>query len=122
MKSLKKCISLVLVLALALICSVSTACAAADYNHLPKIYVNGIGSRAVYMADDPEKTPVFFPMNSDLLMQNLGNLGEYLKSSAKNLDPDIVYALAYNLMWDTCGNSVLDTDGPSQPQGLLRPH
>lgn len=113
MKSIKKCISLVLVAVMLTLCGISTVAAEDEYSHLPKIYVDGIGSRAVYMADDPEKTPVFFPMNSDLLMENLGNFGEYIKDSAKNLDPDIIYNLAYNLMWDTCGGAVLDTDGIS---------
>ena len=113
MKLTKKVISLILAVIMAITCCAGVMASAADYNHLPKVYVDGIGSRAVYMADDPEKTPVFFPMNSDLLMENLKNFTKYLESSAKNLDPDIVYNLAYNLMWDTCGNAVLDTDGIS---------
>ena len=59
MKRFKKFLSLVLVVILVLGCS-SILAYAEDYSHLPKIYVNGIGSRAVYMADDPEKKPVFF--------------------------------------------------------------
>ena len=107
----KKIISLVMAILLIFSCCAGVIASAADYDHLPKVYVDGIGSRAVYMADDPEKKPVFFPMNSDLLMENLKNFTKYLKDSANNLDPDIVYNLAYNLMWDTCGNAVLDTDG-----------
>lgn len=110
MKTFKKILCLILTVLLATSC-LSLAVSAADYGHLPKVYVDGIGSRAVYMADDPEKKPVFFPMNNELLMSNLKNFTKYIEDSAKNLDPDIVYNLAYNLMWDTCGNAALDTDG-----------
>ena len=113
MKLFKKAISLILVVLIAASCCAAFVASAADYDHLPKIYVDGIGSRHVYMADDPEKKPVFFPMNSELLMENLKGFTKYIEDSAKNLDPDIVYNLAYNLMWDTCGMSVLDTDGIS---------
>lgn len=111
MKLTKKIVSLVLAVIIAVSCGSGIIASAAQYNHLPKIYVDGIGSRAVYMADDPEKKPVFFPMNNDLLMANLKNFKKYIEDSAKNLDPDIVYNLAYNLMWDTCGMAALDTDG-----------
>lgn len=111
MNSFKKIICAILTVLLVFSCCTGLFATAADYNHLPKVYVDGIGTRAVYMADDPEKKPVFFPMNNDLLMENLKNFTKYIKDSAKNLDPDIVYNLAYNLMWDTCGNSALDTDG-----------
>lgn len=113
MKTFRKFLSFMLTLLIIASCCTGLMASAADYNHLPKVYVDGIGSRPVYMADDPEKTPVFFPMNSDLLMENLKNFTKYIEDSAKNLDPDIVYNLAYNLMWDTCGNAVLDTDGIS---------
>lgn len=112
MKLFKKAISLLLVALLVFSCC-GAFMASANSNHLPKVYVDGIGSRAVYMADDPEKTPVFFPMNSELLMENLKSFKKYIGQSAKNLEPDVVYTLAYNLMWDTCGNAVLDTDGIS---------
>ncbi len=113
MNTLKKCISLILVIVLVAACCTCVIASAVEYNHLPKIYVNGVGSRAVYMADDPDKKPVFFPLNSDLLIENLKNFKKYIEDSAKNLDPDIIYNLVYNLMWDTCGGSVLDTDGIS---------
>ena len=113
MKLAKKTISLILAIILTVTCCSCLIASAADYDHLPQIYVDGIGSKAVYMADDPEKKPVFFPMNNDLLMSNLKNFKKYIEDSAKNLDPDIVYNLVYNLMWDTCGLAALDTDGIS---------
>lgn len=113
MKLFKKAASLILAVIMAVTCCSGIIASAADYNHLPKVYVDGIGSRAVYMADDPEKTPVFFPMNNELLMENLKNFTKYIQDSAKDLDPDIIYNLVYNLMWDTCGNAALDTDGIS---------
>ena len=111
MKAFKKIISLVLAVLLTVSCCAGIIASAADYDHLPKIYVNGIGTRAVYMADDPEKKPVFFPMNNELLMENLKGILNYAKDSAANLDPDFIYNMAYNLMWDTCGAAALDTDG-----------
>ena len=113
MKLSKKLLSVLLAMLLVASCCTGLIASAADYNHLPKVYVDGIGSRAVYMADDPEKKPVFFPMNSELLMSNLKGFTKYIEESAKNLDPDIVYNLVYNLIWDTCGMSALDTDGIS---------
>ena len=109
----KKSISFILALLLAVSCFAGVTVYAYDTDRIPKIYVNGIGTRAVYMADDPQKTPVFFPMNSDLLMENLKGILNYAKESAADLDPDIIRNMAYNLMWDTCGMSVLDTDGIS---------
>ncbi len=109
----KKTVSLLLAVLIAVSCCTGLVASATDYNHLPKIYVNGIGTRAVYMADDPEKNPVFFPMNNDLLMENLKGILNYAKESVANLDPNIIRNMAYNLMWDTCGMSVLDTDGIS---------
>lgn len=112
MKILKKAVSLILALALTVSCC-GIVFASAEEKRLPKIYVNGVGSRAVYMADDPEKTPVFFPMNTDTLMENLKGILDYAKDSLNNLDPDILRNMVYNLMWDTCGNAALDTDGIS---------
>lgn len=111
MKTIKKSLSLILAVVLAFSCFALMSAAAADYNHLPKVYVNGIGSRAVYMADDPEKKPVFFPMNNELLTENLKGILNYAKDSLNNLEPDIIYSMAYNLMWDTCGNAALSGDG-----------
>lgn len=112
MKTFKKSISIILTVIL-VISSCNCLFASAAQTKYPKIYVNGIGSRAVYMADDPEKEPVFFPMNSDLLMENLKNILDYAKESVNDLDPDILGNMVYNLMWDTCGNAALDTDGIS---------
>lgn len=112
MKAFKKSLSLILAMILVALCFTGTVMAA-DYNHLPKIYVNGVGSRAVYMADDPEKEPVFFPLNNDKLMENLKNFRKYLEDSAENLDPDIIYNMVYGIMWDTCGGAAIDTDGIS---------
>ena len=111
MKTFRKIFCLLLAVLMISSCCMGIIASAKDYDHLPKIYVNGIGTRAVYMADDPEKTPVFFPMNNELLMENLKGILNYAKDSVNDLDPDIIRNMAYNLMWDTCGMSVLDTDG-----------
>lgn len=107
----KKIISLIIAVLIAALCFANPYAFAYDSERTPKIYVNGIGTRAVYMADDPEKKPVFFPMNNELLLENLKGILDYAKESAANLDPNIIRNMAYNLMWDTCGMSVLDTDG-----------
>lgn len=113
MKFFKKAICLILALLLTISCFACLTVSAYDTERTPKIYVNGIGTRAVYMADDPEKKAVFFPMNNELLMENLKGILNYAKNAVTNLDPDIIGNMAYNLMWDTCGMSVLDTDGIS---------
>ena len=60
MKNLKKVISIILcVLMIFGTFGFAMASAAYEGEHLPQIYVCGIGSRAVYYADDPEKKSLF---------------------------------------------------------------
>ncbi len=111
MKSFKRYISLLLAVVMLSLTFVSSAAATQEYDHYPKIYVNGVGSRAVYMADDQEKKPVFFPVNGEAMMENLKNFGEYISDGVKNGEYNLAYSVAYNLMWETCGGSALDKDG-----------
>ncbi len=113
MKKLNKFISLILVTLMLAICFTGTVASAADYDHLPKIYVNGVGSRPVYMADDPDKKPVFFPMNGEALMENLKDFRDLLDDPVEERNTNIIYNIVYNLMWETCKGAVLDKDGIS---------
>lgn len=113
MKILKKFISILLcILTVFSYCTLAASAAKKkDYDHLPQIYVNGFGSRYLYYKDDPEKTSLFFPVNFDLLMENLSSPDKYLGESLKNRDPDFVYNYLYSVFWDTFGMTRLEGDG-----------
>ena len=111
MKKFRKALSILLCLMMLMsTCSVILA-SAAEYDHLPQIYVQGIGSRKVYDKTDPDHTSLFYPVDSEGLVENLKKFPEYAKEAIKNLDPDLMYNCAYNWIWDTMGKAALDTDG-----------
>lgn len=107
---MKKILCFVLSLMMIFSC-VSVSFAAESQEHLPQIYVNGIGTRAVYEVGDPDKTPLFFPIDNEGLMENLGNITGYIEEAVKKNNPDILSDVIYSIMWDTMGKSTLDTDG-----------
>ena len=90
---------------------VGTAFAASAENHLPQIYVNGIGSRAIYEVNDPDKTSLFYPVDTEGLMEGLSNITAYAESAVKNNNPDILTDVIYSIMWDTMGKAALMPDG-----------
>lgn len=111
MKGLRKtlCIVLVALIISGLLCPF--AIAAKDYDHLPQIYVAGLGSKPVYYKDDPNKTSLFYPVDTDRLIANIGNLEKHLADSIKSLDPNIVYNCVYSYLWDCFGMTAMNPDG-----------
>lgn len=107
---MKKFLCIILSVTMLLSCA-APSFAAGTEEHLPQIYVNGIGTRAVYEVDDPDKTPLFFPIDNEGLMENLGNITGYIESAVKKNNPDILSDAIYSIMWDTMGKATLDTDG-----------
>ena len=85
--------------------------AAEDYDHLPQIYVAGLGSKPVYYKNDPHKTSLFYPVDTDRLIDNIGNLEKHLTDSIKSLDPNIVYNCVYSYLWDCFGMTAMNPDG-----------
>lgn len=112
MKFLKKSLSILLcTVMLFSCCGFILASAAETYDHLPQVYVTGIGSRAVYYKDDPEEKSLFYPIDMDKMLGNLSNIPKYALDSVKNLDPNIVYNCVYNWLYDTFKDAALDKDG-----------
>ncbi len=113
MKHTKKLLSIILAAILLVSCcsALFTAVALEKKDHLPQIYVNGIGSRAVYYTDDPEKKSLFYPVDMDRFLGNLKRFGEYAGESLKNLDPNVLYNCVYSWLFDSFGMIALDTDG-----------
>ncbi|MBQ3137124.1 MAG: hypothetical protein IJB74_06560 [Clostridia bacterium] len=115
MKHIKKilCLTLTLIMVFS---SASVAVGAItigneEIDHLPQVYISGFGSRILHYKDDPEKTSLFFPVNFDLMMNNLSRFDKYAADSLKNLDPDIIYNYLYNAFKDTFGAAALKGDG-----------
>lgn len=119
MKQMKKILSLILcVLMLFSLCGTALSAVAYQGEHLPQIFVCGIGSRQVYYENDPEKKSLFYPIDMDKLMGNIKNMPGYAKDSVKNLDPNIVYNCLYNWAYDTFGDAALLPDGFTSKPGV----
>ena len=109
---MKKLISILLCIIMVFGCfSFAVSAVRDDYDHLPQVYVSGIGSKKVYYKDDPEKKSLFYPIDTDKMLANLKNLPTYALNSVKNLDPDIVYNCVYNWLYDTFKDAGLEKDG-----------
>ncbi len=107
---MKKFLCLILTLMMLFSCT-GMSLAAEVEDHLPQIYVMGIGSRAVYEVGDPDKTSLFYPINGEAMLANLGNFGKYAEEAIEKNEPDILTECLYLWMWDTMGKAALDTDG-----------
>lgn len=116
---MKKILCILLALAMLFSC-VSVASAAENVsltiygekvNHLPQVYVNGIGSRAIYEVGDPERKSLFYPVNTDAIFAGLSNIGTYVENAVKKNNPDILTDAIYSIAWDVMGKSALEPDG-----------
>ena len=116
---MKKVLCLILTLMMAFACT-GAAFAADDVTlnikgetvkHLPQVYVNGIGSRAIYEVGDPDKTSLFYPVNTEALFGGLADFKSYAEEAIKKGNPDILTDVIYSVMWDTMGKSALMPDG-----------
>ena len=110
---MKKLISILLCIILTLSCVSVTASAVRDdeYDHLPQVFVAGIGSKKVYYKDDPEKNSLFYPIPTDKMLNNLKNLPAYALDSVKNGDTKVLYNCIYNWLYDTFKDAGLEKDG-----------
>ena len=114
MKNLKK--ALALFLCLLTLFSCFTAAVAAEeekesYDHLPQVYVGGLGCGSIYYKDDPEKNSLFYPIDFSRVLGNLINSGDYIKQSLKKEDPQLLYDCVYSWLWDSFGMLALEGDG-----------
>lgn len=113
MKLFKSAISLVL--ALIMVCSCCSMAFAAEtedtYDHLPQVFVTGIGSAKIYYEDDPDQTSLFWPVDTERLIKNLGNIGKYLKKAVENKDSTVLRTVVYNYLVDSFGMLAFKPDG-----------
>ena len=111
MKLFKKSVSIILcIIMLFSCCALAVSAAEKDYDHLPQVYVAGFESRRIYLKDDPNKT-MLFPINFDLLVNNIKKVGYYVGESLNNKDPHIVRNYLYSAFYDTLGMTALKGDG-----------
>ncbi len=110
MKACRRILSVILAALAAFTCC-SSALAQSTQEHLPQVYVEGFESKVVYYKDDPDKNSLLFPIDTDRLMGNLGNFGEYAKKAVSEWEPNIIRSCIYSWMWETFGMTALEPDG-----------
>ena len=108
---MKKLLSIILVILIALSCC-STALAYEDEGY-PMVYLAGFGDTIIYYEDDPEMKSLFFPLDTDRLLGNLGNMGDYIKKAIRTKESDLLYTCLYSYVWDSFGMLRLNPDGSS---------
>lgn len=84
------------------------------------MYVTGFQSANIYYEDDPEKKPLFAPIDTERILGNFNNIDEYLVSSIKNREPDLLYTCVYSFLWDSFGMLAMGPDG-SNSEGVVEP-
>ena len=107
---MKKLMSIIMVIIMISTCF-GTAFAAENKEEYPMVYLAGFGDTIIYYEDDPEMKSLFFPLDTDRLVGNLGNMGEYIAKSVKNKEPNLLYTCIYNYVWDSFGMLRLNPDG-----------
>ncbi|MBO5935988.1 MAG: hypothetical protein J6V06_04290 [Clostridia bacterium] len=106
---MKKLLSIIMVLVIALSCC--SAALAYDDEGYPMVYLAGFGDTIIYYEDDPEMKSLFFPLDTDRLVGNLKNMDDYIIESVKNKEPNLLYNCIYNYVWDSFGMLRLNPDG-----------
>ena len=109
MKFLKSALCCIMAVVMMLSCC-SVAFAYEDEGY-PMVYLAGFGDTNIYYEDDPEQKPLFFPLDTERLIGNLGNVGGYIVESVKNNEPDLLYSCLYNYIWDSFGMLRMEPDG-----------
>ena len=122
MKVLKSALSLCLAIVMIFTCfSTALAVNNEEYDHLPQVFVTGIGSAKIYYEDDPDKTSLFWPVDSDRLIKNLGNIGKYMGKAVKNKDATVLRTVVYNYLMDSFGMLAFKPDGTSMDGVAVEP-
>lgn len=92
-------------------CSVAMAAKPQEYDHLPQVFVTGIGSAKIYFEDDPEQTSLFWPVDTNRLLKNLTNVGGYIKKAVDKKDKTVLRTVIYNYLVDSFGMLAFKPDG-----------
>ena len=119
-RKIKKSISLVMALLMLLGCC-SSALAADTYDHLPQVYVTGFQSANIYYENDPEKKPLFAPIDTKRILGNLANVDDYILTSVVTKEPDVLYTCVYNFLWDSFGMLAMGPDGSNSEGVVVEP-
>ncbi|MBR5437700.1 MAG: hypothetical protein IKV21_02155, partial [Clostridia bacterium] len=129
-RSLKKIISLMMAMLMLMSCSVVAFAANGtdlptmpsgkgdSYDHYPQIYVTGFQSANIYYENDPEKKPLFAPIDTNRILGNLNNVGDYIRQSIKNGEPDLLYTCVRSFVNDSFGMLEIMPDGVSSIEGV----
>lgn len=104
------CLVLTLLVILTSLSLVSGAVGSEETKKLPQVYVAGYESLSIHYKDDPDKTQLF-PVNFNLVMENVKKVDEYTIESLKKADPDVVYNYLYSVLYDSIGMYALKGDG-----------
>ena len=114
MKKIKKSLSVILAVLLAFSCISLTASAITidgeEIDHLPQVYVMGFESLKIYDKNDPDKTSVF-PVNYDILLENLSNFTDYAAEALKNGNYNLLHHYIYSAFYDTLSYYAFQGDG-----------
>ncbi len=122
MRFLKSTLSFCLAIIMIFTCfSTALAVNNEEYDHLPQVFVTGIGSAKIYYEDDPDKTSLFWPVDSDRLIKNLGNIGKYMGKAVKNKDATVLRTVVYNYLMDSFGMLAFKPDGTSMDGIAVEP-
>ena len=110
---MKKLISILLCLILVLgtFSFAATAVREDEYDHLPQVFVAGLGSKKVYYKDDPEKRSLFYPLDTDKMLGNLKNMPTYALKAIENGNPEILRSCVYDWLYETFSDASLGKDG-----------
>ena len=120
MKLFKSALCLMMAIIMIFSCC-SVALASKDYDHNPQVYVTGFQSANIYYEDDPEKKPLYAPIDTERILGNLKNIGSYIVSSIKNHEPNILYTCVYSFLYDSFGMLRYNADGSNAPGVTVEP-
>lgn len=121
MKQIKRIISVILVAFMAFSCCGTVfAAQQVEEEDYPVVYLTGFGNASlVYYEDDPEKKPLLYPIDTDRILGNLNNVGDYIRTSVLNRQPDVLYTVLYEFLYDSFGMLALGNDGRTNVEGVV---
>ena len=120
---MKKFLSLLLVAVMVFACAVPAMAAETsdNYDHNPQVYVTGFASANIYYENDPDKKPLFYPIDTDRILGNLKNVGEYINTSIMNRETDVLYTVVYEFLCDSFGMLAMNPDGSNMEGVAVEP-
>ena len=111
MKLFKSALSLLMAVIMIFSCCSVALAATDEYDHLPQVYVTGFASANIYFENDPDKSPLFWPLDTERILGNLKNSGNYLLKSVKEREPNFMKTFVYNFLNDSLGMLKFNPDG-----------